>query len=133
MSLTVSSDGADDRAIVTSYQCGNTHVDSTGRSTSSSPTLIIQAGVPILFSLDADIEPLNVELRLYAEAGISGYFFKWPEELPGGPEPLDQFGPAPSSSFQYLPEVPLGEYSLVVRGAWEGRIHVFYAVSFRLE
>jgi len=44
-----------------------------------------------------------------------------------------QEGAAYNGHFEYLPEVPPGEYSLVVKSVWEGRIHVFYAISFRLE
>ena len=137
MSLTLSSDGAEERATVTSYQCGGAHIDSTGRSPSSTPTLIIHAGVPILFSLDADIEPLKVELRVYPRAGVSGYFFQWPEDLPRGAvdaglEALDTFRPTPPTlTFEYHSEVPPGEYSLVARAVWERRIDVFYAISFR--
>ncbi len=82
--------------------------------------------------------PTATAVPVYAEAGISGYFFQWPEDLPRGTgdarvEAVDTFRPAPALTFEYLPEVPPGEYSLVVKSVWEGRIHVFYAISFRLE
>ena len=119
--------------MITSYACGGAHIDSTGISPSRSPGLVIPKGVPLEAHLDVDQDPVTVDVRLYAGAGISGYFFKWPEELPGGSGPVDKFEPAQSSSFQYLPVVSPGEYSLVVRATWEGPIDVFYAISFILE
>lgn len=133
MGLIVSADGAEERAVITSYECGGAHIDSTGVSPSRSPGFVIPIGVPFEARLDSDQDPMTLEVRLYAGAGISGYFFMWPEELPGGPELVDKFESAPSSSFQYLPVGPPGDYSLVVRATWEGPIDVFYAVSFILE
>ena len=133
MGLIVSADGAEERAVITSYECGGAHIDSTGISPSRSPGLVITEELPLEARLDADQDPVAVDVRLYAGAGISGYFFTWPEELPGGSEPLHKFEPAPSLSFRYLPAVPPGDYSLVVRATWEGPIDVFYAISFRLE
>ena len=108
MGLIVSAGGAGERALITSYQCGGTHIDSTGISPSRSPGLVIPTEVPLEARLDADQGPLAVEVRLYAGAGVSGYFFMWPEELAGDSEPVDKFEPAPSLSFQYLPAVPPG-------------------------
>ena len=49
-----------------------------------------------------------------------------------GVEPTDTLQPAPSLTFEYLPRIVPGEYSLVVRAIWEGPIDVFYAISFGL-
>ena len=132
MGLMVSADEAEAHAVITSYECSGAHVDSTGISPSRSPALVIPNEAPLEVRLDADQDPVAVDVRLYAGAGKSGYFFRWPEEFPGGSEPVDKFEPAPSLSFQYLPPVPPGQYSLVVRATWEGPIDVFYAISFEL-
>ena len=70
---------------------------------------------PLEVRLDSDQNPISLDVRLYSGAGTAGSFFMWPEELPGGAATVDKFEPAPPSSFQYLPPVPPGEYSLVVR------------------
>ena len=133
MGLMVSADGAEAPAVITSFRCDGAHIDSTGIYPSRSPGLVIAKEVPLEVRLDADQDPVAVDVRLYASAGRYGYFFMWPEELSGGSEPVDKFEPAPSSRFQYLPAVPPGEYSLVVRAIWERPIDVFYAISFILE
>ena len=120
----------EDQAVVTSYQCGGQYVDSTGRSPAL--TLVVPEGVPLGFHLEAKQQPVAVEVRLYSGTGVSGLFFRWPEELPTGVVPVDRLEPTPSLAFRYLPTVPPGEYSVVVRAVWEGPIVVFYALSFRL-
>jgi hypothetical protein len=133
MGLIISADAAEEPAVITSYRCGGTHIDSTGVSPSQTPGFVIPEGVPLEVRLDSDQNPISVDVRLYSGARMAGSFFMWPEELPGGAKPVDIFEPAPSSRFQYLPPVPPGEYSLVVRATWEGAIDVFYAVSFIIE
>jgi hypothetical protein len=123
----------EERAVVTSYQCMNSHVDSTGRGPSHSPSATLPAGSPLRLRLAAETQPTVVDARLYPEAGVAGYFFSWPEELPDGVEPVDTLRPTTSVSFQYLPQQPPGDYSLVIRAAWDGPIVVFYATSFSLE
>ena len=117
--------------MVTSYQCLRLHVDSTGRSPSLS--LVVPEGAPLDFRLGAEQQPVTVEVRLYPGAGVSGWFFRWPEEQPTAIEPVDRFEPTPSLAFSYLPQASPGEYSVVVRAVWEGPIVVFYALSFRLQ
>ena len=46
---------------------------------------------------------------------------------------MDTLQPTPSLALHYLPQQPPGEYSMVVRAAWDGPIDVFYAISFRLQ
>jgi hypothetical protein len=75
----------------------------------------------------------RVEVRLYAGAGKHGAFLNWPEALPGGVGPVAVHTPDPSPAFQYVPPVGSGEYSLVVRAAWEGPVDVFYSGSFKVE
>ena len=133
MGLIISADAAEEHAVITSYRCGGTHIDSTGVSPSRTPGFVIPVGAPLEVRLDSDQNPISLDVRLYSGAGTAGSFFMWPEELPGGAATVDKFEPAPSSSFQYLPPVPPGEYSLVVRATWEGPIDVFYAVSFIIE
>ena len=129
----MTSGGADERAVATSYRCLSLYVDSTGRSPSRSPSLVAPSGVLVHFRLDAAPRPVAVDVRLYAGAGISASFLRWPEELPTGVEPVDSLQPTPSLTFQYLPDQPPGEYSLVVKAVWDGPVDVFYAISFRLE
>ena len=135
LNLRVSLDegGRAERAVVTSYQCMAMHVDSTGRQTSRPPSLLVSRGVPLSFRLGSERQPSTLDIRLYPGAGISGYFFKWPEELPPAIAPVDRLRPAPSPTFQYLPQQPPGAYSLVVRATWDGPIDVFYAIGFTLE
>lgn len=133
LDLAVYYDGAYEKAVVTSYRCHNATVDSTGKAPAKTPSLIIPAGEPLHLNLGADRHPESVEVRLYPEPGISASFFRWPEELPIGIEPVDRFQLGATSSFLILPEVPPGEYSLVVRAVWEEVIDVFYATSVKLE
>ena len=135
LELQVSSDkgGAEERAVVTSYQCMALHVDSTGQSPSRSSSLLVSRGVPLSFRLGSELQPITLDIRLYPGAGVSGYFFMWPEELPPAIAPVDRLQPAPSPTFQYVPQQPPGEYSLVVRATWEGPIDVFYAIGLTLE
>ena len=123
----------EERAIVTSYRCMSSYVDSTGRYPSPSPSSILPADSPLNLRLAAETEPMTVDVRLHPGAGVSAYFFRWPEELPAGEEPVETLRPAPSRAFQFSLEAPPGEYSLVVRATWHGPVDVFYAVSFRLE
>jgi hypothetical protein len=129
LDLGVSFDGAEEQAIVSSYKCQNIHVDSTGKSPATPPSLAIPTGAPLNFRLGAGAQPESIEARLYPEPGVAASFFRWPEELPIETSPVAQFQPEPSSTFQILPEAPAGEYSLVIRAVWEN-VDVFYAVSF---
>ena len=89
--------------------------------------------MPLSLRMAAEQQPITLDMRLYSGAGISGSFGIWPEELPTGIKLVDSLQLEPSLAFQYLPQQPPGEYSLVVRAAWDGPIDVFYAVSFRLD
>jgi heat shock protein HslJ len=133
LDLLVYADGAQEQAVVTSYRCQELHVDSTGNSPASTPSLAIPAGEPLRFYLGAQEPPQSVEVRLYPQAGLSASFFRWPEELPTGVEPVEQLQPGPTASFQYLPQVPPGDYSVVVRATWDQNVELFYALSIRLE
>ena len=120
-------------AVVTSYQCLSLQVDSTSQYPSKDPSLAVTQGVPLSFRLQAERNPETLELRLYSGSGISGSFFNWPEVLSSSQWPVDALNLTPSLSFQYFPQQPPGEYSLVVRATWDGPIDVFYATSFRLQ
>ena len=135
LELRVSSDEGrtEERAVVTSYQCMTIHVDSTGQQPSRSSSLLVSRGVPLSFRLASELQPSTLDIRLYPGAGVSGYFFRWPEELPPAVAPVDRLQPAPSPTFQYLPQQPPGQYSLVIRATWDGPIVVFYAIGFTLE
>jgi hypothetical protein len=133
LDLLVSAGGAEEQAVVTSYRCHNMWIDSTGRLPPKSPSLVVPKGVPLHFRLAAEQQPATVEVRVYSEVGVSASFFIWPEELPIKVEPVDRFQPAPTSAFEYLPQVAPGEYALVVRAVWQEPIEVFYATSFRVE
>jgi hypothetical protein len=128
--LLVSAGETTERAVVTSYQCRNAHIDSTGQSPSKSPTLAVDQGSPIDLHFAVDRRPTEVEVRLYPSAGVSASFARWPEELPTEHEPIDQLLPEPSSDVRYPVHAPPGEYSLVVRAAWGEEVDVFYAISF---
>ena len=133
LDLLVFFDGAQEQAVVTSYQCHNAHVDSTGKSPPSSPSFTIPAGEPLSFHLAAPQPPQTVDVRLYPGAGVSASFFRWPEDLPTKIEPLEQTQPGPASDFQVLSQAPAGIYSLVIRATWDEDVEVFYALSLGLE
>lgn len=122
-----------EQAVVTSYSCRGTHVDSTGQSPGDPPSFTVPAGEPIRLHLAAPSSPQAVEVRLYPGAGVSASFFRWPEELPTGISPLEHYQPGPASDFQIVPQAPPGAYSLVVRAAWDKDVEVFYALSLGLE
>lgn len=117
--------------MVTSYRCGRLFVDSTGRKSTSA--LVVPRDQALGLRLGAREQPDNVELRLYPGAGVAGWFFHWPEQLSPGNEPIDTLSPLPSLTLEYLPDVPSGEYSLVVRAVWKGPVEVFFAISLILE
>jgi hypothetical protein len=124
------------RAVVTTYRCHNAWIDSTGQSPPRSPDAIAKPGAPIAFTgygFTTEQPPQSIDVRLYPGAGVSASFLRWPEELPTGVEPVDRHTPDPGPDFQYIPAVAPGEYSLVIRIAWEGDVDVFYALSFALE
>ncbi len=133
LGLFVSLDGVDKQAVATCYRCYNAHIDSTGQAPPASPALVIPPGKPLLFRLGAESQPDRVEARLYPRPGLSASFFHWPEELPEGIEPVEQFQPEALSSFEIWPEAPHGEYSVVIRVVWEDAVEVFFALSIRLE
>jgi hypothetical protein len=133
LDLLVFFDGKQEQAVVTSYRCHNAHVDSTGKSPASSPSLTLPAGEPLNLHLAAPQPPKTVDVRLYPGAGVSASFFRWPEELPTGIAPLEQYQPGPASNFQIIPQAPPGGYSLVVRATWEEDVDVFYTLSLGLE
>ncbi len=123
----------EERAVVTSYQCMSNHVDSTGGDPSSSASSILPVDSPLYLRLAAEKQPMTLDVRLYRGARVSGSYLKWPEELPTGEEPVETLRPTPSRAFQFAPEAPPGEYSLVVRTTWDGPVDVFYAMGLRLE
>lgn len=133
LDLLVYADGVQEQAVVTCYRCHNAMVDSAGQAPAKIPSLVISAGEPLRLHLGAERPPESVEVRLYPEPGLSASFFRWPEELPIGAEPVKRFQFGATSSFHLLPEVPPGEYSVVVRAVWDEAIDVFYAASVRLE
>jgi heat shock protein HslJ len=132
LELAVSYAVGEDRAAVTSYQCGTAHVDSTGQSPSSLSGAI-PAGTPLELRLSGEKPPERVEVRIYPGTGISASFFMWPEDLPTGAEPVARFEQVPGPDFSFTPQIPPGEYSVVIRAVWEGGVEVFYAFSLTTE
>ena len=134
LELTVSGNGQAEEAVVTYYRCGAMYVDSTGRSPSRTPSISVSSDALLSLSLGADQPPTLVEIRLYVGTGKSGWFGRWPDELPGGEAPADTRKPSPAVDLEYDPAVPPGEYSLVVRAIWSGlHVDVFYATSIRVD
>ena len=130
--LEVSFSGGEGPAVVTSYQCGSAHVDSTGQSPGSS-SVSVPVDTPLRLRFGVESQPESVEVRIYPGAGVSASFFMWPEDLPTGVEPVARFERVASPEFEILPGIPKGEYSMVIHAVWEGDIDVFYALDFRLE
>jgi hypothetical protein len=132
--LHVSAGASAEQAVVTSYRCRGAHVDSTGQSPSTTPALHVEPGASLSLRFAPDQAPDEVEVRLYSSAGVAGSWMRWPEELPTGHTPVDQFVPEPGVEVRYplyaRGDVPPGAYSLVVRAAWEDEVEVWYAISF---
>ena len=135
LDLFVSLDGGrlEERALVTSYQCLTRYVDSTSHYPPESPSLVLASGALLSFQLISAQQPVTLDMRLYSGARHYGYFLRWPEEFPTGVQPLDAIQPEPSTAFEYLPQQPPGDYSLVIRAVWDGPRDIFYAISFTLE
>jgi heat shock protein HslJ len=132
LGLAVSHAGGEDRAAVTSYECGSTHVDFT----SQSPGVLtgaIPTGTPLELRFGAETLPESVEVRIYPGTGVSASFFMWPEDLPSGAEPVERFEQVAGLDSDFSPQVPPGEYTVVIRALWEGGVEVFYAFSLNLE
>jgi heat shock protein HslJ len=130
--LEISFTGGETQAVVTSYQCGTAHVDSTGQSPVSSSGSV-PADTPLRLQFGVETQPESVEVRIYPGAGVSASFFRWPEELPTGVQPVAQFDRVTGPDFEIQPGLSQGEYSMVIRGVWEAGIEMFYALSFALE
>ena len=126
-------DGQEVKPTLSSFRCGTGYVDSTGRFPEKSPSSLIHIGGTVDFEFVAEEAPSSVELRLYATPGEDGYFLGWPENRPGGAQALSRHNPPPSSSFSYIPDVPVGEYSVVLQVRWQTDIVAFYALSFAVE
>ena len=133
LDIVVSSDAEFHPPTVTSYQCLSAFVDSTGRSPDAEPTFTTSVGEAIGLSFGTDEAPTTLELRLYPKPGLSGSFMRWPEDLPGGPQPVESADVEPALDVSHTFESEPGDYSLVIRATWEGPVEVFYAVSLRLE
>jgi heat shock protein HslJ len=131
LDLVVSAPEGEHQTVVTSYQCGGAHIDSTGQSPDlSSHTVPVDARLQLDFWTDK--QPDSVVARIYAKPGVSASFFRWPEELPGGAEPVAVFDEITDQSLVLEPQLPPGEYSMVIRAAWAGDVEVFYAFSFKI-
>jgi hypothetical protein len=131
--LLVSAGESVEQAVVTSFECDSAHVDSTGRSPSKTPTLVVDRGALLGLHFAANHKPDEIELRLYPAAGVSASFMRWPEELPTEHNPIDLWQPEPDADLDYVVQAEPGEYSLVVRASWEGEASVFYAISFVIQ
>jgi len=133
LELLVSSGHLNEQAVVTCYRCGNAWIDSTGKTPTRSPKLIVAQGDTIVLQLTAEETPVAVDLRLYPETGLVASFFRWPEELSEQDSPVESVQLAPSTDLHYTVQAQPGEYTLVCRVTWENEIDVFYAISFVLE
>ncbi len=135
LGLVVSTATQSVEAALNSYRCAGLYVDSTGRYPPADSPLVILPGEPLKLRVDnaAGEVPSEVEIRLYSGAGVTGAFLRWPEDYLVGVRPVDSATPSPTPSIAYFPQAPPGAYSLVIRVAWEGPIHVFYSSSFAIE
>ncbi len=131
LDLVVSFEGGEGQAIATSYQCDRAHVDSTGKS----PVFPVSAPVnaPLWLRFGTEIQPEKVEARIYPGAAVLASFFRWPEDLTAGVEPVVQIEQVAGPDLKIRPELAQGEYSMVVRAIWAEGAEVFFTFSFRLE
>jgi heat shock protein HslJ len=132
LDLAISFDGREGQPVVTSYQCGSAHVDSTGQSPGSL-TAPVPVSTPLRLRFGAEVQPESVEVRIYPGTGVSASFFRWPEDLPTGVEPVAQFEQVAGPLFQIATQIPPGEYSVVIRAMWQGGVEAFFALGFSLE
>ena len=132
LDLAISFEDGEGQAAVTSYQCGDAHVDSTGQSPGSMP-VPVPANSSLRLRFGAEMQPERVEARIYPGAGVSAYFFRWPEDLPTGVEPVAKFERLADPEYEIAPKIPTGAYSMVIRATWQGDAEVFYALGFSLE
>jgi hypothetical protein len=93
----------------------------------------IPAGTPLELRFGAETLPESVEVRIYPGTGVSASFFMGPEDLPSGAEPVERFEQVAGPDSDFTPQVPPGEYTVVIRALWEGGVEVFYAFSLNLE
>jgi heat shock protein HslJ len=131
LDLLVSSSSGEMPAVVTSYQCGGVHVDSTGQSPGPA-SFSMTADASLRLHFGVDVPPDSVAARVYAGPGVSAAFFRWPEELPGGTEPVAVLDDVAGQSLEFQSPLATGEYSAVIRAVWHSEIEVFYAFSFRI-
>jgi hypothetical protein len=133
--LTLQVSSGDDlwEAVVTSYRCHSLFVDSTGRSSSHTPSLILTDNSPVGMEFFVDDTPVTLEARVYSETGVSGSFMRWPEDLPPANQVVTILEIEPAINFEIDPPTAPGDYSLVVRATWEGPIEVFYALGLTVE
>ena len=132
LDLVISFEGGEGQALSTSYQCAGAHVDSTGQSPGSVPSSV-PLNSPLRLRFGEEAPPESVEVRIYPGSGASASFFMWPEELPTGAEPIARFEPVAGPDYEIVPQIPRGEYSMVIRAIWAGGAEVFYALGFNLE
>ena len=118
--------------MATSYQCGTAHVDSTGQSPGAL-TGPVSSGNPLGLQFGAGTQPESVEVRIYPGSGVSASFFRWPEELPTGIAPVVRLEGVAGPEFEIVPQLPQGEYSMVIHAAWAGGVEAFYALGFSVE
>jgi len=119
------------QTVVSCYQCDGVHVDSTGQSPDSA-SLSVMVDTPLRLHFGADVLPDSIVARVYAGTGVSASFFRWPEELPGGAEPVAMLDVVAVQSLRFEPKLTPDEYSVVIQAAWDGDIEVFYAFSLRI-
>jgi len=133
LSLLVSTADIQQPAAVTAYECRGLSVDSTGQSPPQAAAFTISQGTALRLGPGTAQPPSAIEVRLYPGGGIAATFMRWPEELPGGTEPVDRAELEIANPVAYTPHAAPGTYSLVVRIRWPEGIDVFYAVSLSLE
>ena len=93
----------------------------------------VPLNAPLRLRFGEEAPPESVEVRIYPGSGASASFFMWPEELPTGAEPIARFEPVAGPDYEIVPQIPRGEYSMVIRAIWAGGAEVFYALGFNLE
>ncbi len=116
---------------VSSYQCGPLHVDSTGQSAQPG-ALRAAVGDVLKLHFDAPLIPTLIEARLYEGDGVAAWFFRWPEDLPNGPEAalsVTMLSPDPHLALDAAP----GRYSLVVHALWDLEAESFFTLGVTID
>ena len=130
LELLVASDTGASQPVVTSYQCQDTYIDSTGMGPDDGFTLTMphDSQINLHFNTDLVPDPTTVEMRLYPMTGLYASFLAWPED-----DYVERLSTGLTHEVSHTFGWGPGDYTLVIRATWEPDVEVFYAINLTLE